>query len=48
MGCCEANGVRNRLEQINPFKQQRGICMINIKDNSAPICRKPIFDDNST
>ncbi|CAD8206276.1 unnamed protein product [Paramecium pentaurelia] len=40
MGCCEANGIRNRLEQINPFKQQR--------DNSAPICRKPIFDDNST
>ncbi|CAD8206127.1 unnamed protein product [Paramecium octaurelia] len=40
MGCCEANGIRNRLEQINPFKQPR--------DNSAPICRKPIFDDNST
>ncbi|CAD8179652.1 unnamed protein product [Paramecium octaurelia] len=40
MGCCEANGIRNRLEQINPFKQQR--------DHSAPICKKPIFDDNST
>ncbi|CAD8119644.1 unnamed protein product [Paramecium sonneborni] len=40
MGCCEANGIRNRLDQINPFKQQR--------DNSAPICRKPIFDENST
>ncbi|CAK57123.1 unnamed protein product (macronuclear) [Paramecium tetraurelia] len=48
MGCCEANGIRNRLEQINPFKQPRGICVIEIEDNSAPICRKPIFDDNST
>ncbi|CAD8045031.1 unnamed protein product [Paramecium primaurelia] len=40
MGCCESNGIKNRLEQINPLKKQR--------DYSAPICKKPIFDDNST
>jgi hypothetical protein len=40
MGCCEVNGIRQKLDEINPFKN-RGLS----RDKSAPICRKPIFEE---